>query len=157
MSSHISSLCTIYKQHPQIWRPWGGMLLYGSMQDPGEGGWRDSPIHFRWQAVKVSKFIKSSSSKEHVSPISHPSDSLRLTSLGVGQPQIYLNERTHKESIQLFSFMYEAICSERPPLQNGLICPFHLLVSENPKPSSLPLWPTLWVCLCLLFGEGTPD
>lgn len=59
--------------------------------------------------MEVSKFIKSSPSKEHVSPISHPSDRLRLTSLGVGQPQIcaYLNERTHKESIQLFSFMYE--------------------------------------------------
>lgn len=127
------------------------MLLYRSMQDPGEGGWKDSPIHFGWQVVEVSKFIKSSPSKEHVSPISHPSDSLRLTSLGVGQPQIcaYLNERTHKESIQLFSFMYEIICSKRPPLPNRFICPFHLLVSENLKPSSLPLWPTLWVCLCL--------
>jgi len=43
------------------------MLLYGSMQDPGEGGWRDSPIHFRWQVVEVSKCIKSSPSKEHES------------------------------------------------------------------------------------------
>jgi len=40
----------------------------------------------------------------NTSPIPHPSDSLRLTSLGVGQAQIcaYLNACTHKESIQLF-------------------------------------------------------
>lgn len=113
------------------------MLLYRSMQDLGEGGWKDSPIHFGWQVEEVSKFIKSSPSKEHVNPISHPSDSLRLTSLGVGQPQIcaYLNEHTHKESIQLFSFMYEIIRGKRPPLPNGFICPFHLLVTANLKPS----------------------
>lgn len=44
------------------------MLMYGSMQDPGEGKWRHSPIHSGWQVVEVSKFIKSSASKEHMKP-----------------------------------------------------------------------------------------
>lgn len=117
---------------------------------PEQGGWINLPVHFGWQVVEVSKLIKSSPCRQHVSPISHPSDHLQLTSPGAGQPRIcgYLNECTHKESIQLFSFMYEIIRGKRP-LPNGFICPFHLLVSTNLKPSSLPLWPTLWVCLCL--------